>query len=82
MESLMARIRVQRKILRWGNGFGIRLTKADLQKLQLRAGSEAQVTVSGEAQRVDLTHLRWFRDEPDVGRRHDELLGEALDADH
>lgn len=78
----MGEIQVHRRILAWGNGYGIRLTKADLERLGLRPHDEAEVVVRGEPKGIDLSTLPVFHLGGDASIRHDEIIGEGLDADH
>lgn len=71
---------VEGRVLRWGNSYGVRISKADLERAGLKEGSKAIVRV--RAGKVDLSHvtfLRGGRARPDDSMRHDELLGEALE---
>lgn len=76
----MREARFRRKLLAWGNGFGIRVTKADAERLGLHAGQEIDVHIAPASDEVDLSHLAFFDDGPDVSVRHDEELRRALDA--
>jgi hypothetical protein len=78
----MGEILVHRKIVPWGNGFGIRLSKGDLERLGLRPRDEAEVLVRGERKGVDLSHFHFLRIGGDASIHHDDLIGEGLDADH
>lgn len=76
----MGEIQVHRRILAWGNGYGIRLTKADLERLGLRPHDEAEVVVRGERKGLDLGNVHFMR----LGggsKRHDEIIGAGLDED-
>ncbi len=77
----MAEILVHRKIVPWGNGFGIRLTKAELARLGLRPRDEAEVIVRGERKGVDLSHIHFINLGPNASERHDEIIGEGMEAD-
>lgn len=76
----MGEIQVNRRILAWGNGYGIRLTKADLERLGLRPHDEAEVVVRGERKGLDLAKVQFLR----LGggsKHHDEIIGAGLDED-
>lgn len=74
----MGDLHIRRKVLKWGNGYGLRLTKAELEKLELVPGQEADVRISSQPQRIDLSHLRFLDDDAtDVSERHDDYLEEA-----
>ncbi len=69
---------VRGRILRWGNSYGIRLRREDLEKAGLSPGSEAVVRVARPSERVDLSSLPTFRGgRDDDSLRHDEILARA-----
>lgn len=68
---------IEGRILEWGNSYGIRLRKADLERAGLAPGEEAVIRVARHPGKVDLSHLRSFEDAGDVAERHDAYLGEA-----
>lgn len=73
---------VEGRILEWGNSYGIRVRKADLERAGLAPGEEAIVRIARRSDKVDLSHVRFLRgDRSDVSERHDEYLGEARLAD-
>ncbi|MFA5862832.1 MAG: AbrB/MazE/SpoVT family DNA-binding domain-containing protein [Candidatus Thermoplasmatota archaeon] len=53
--------RVRRRLTEWGNGYGIRITKAEARKLGLRAGDTVDVEVQGEVAPNDVKRLPTFR---------------------
>ncbi|HEX2066768.1 MAG TPA: hypothetical protein VHI93_08150 [Candidatus Thermoplasmatota archaeon] len=76
----MGEILVHRRIVHWGNGFGIRLTKGDLERLGLRPRDEAEVLIRGQPKGVDLGNLPTLHLGGDASLRHDDIIGEGLDA--
>lgn len=49
---------MQAKVLRWGNSYGIRITKADAERLGLEAGDEVIVDVKAKpGDEIDTTQL-------------------------
>ncbi|MEK6985037.1 MAG: hypothetical protein AABX89_01470 [Candidatus Thermoplasmatota archaeon] len=78
----MGEIQIHRRIVAWGNGYGIRLTKGELERLGLRPRDEAEVIVRGERKGIDFSRLRFLHLSGDAGARHDDIIGEGLDADH
>jgi antitoxin component of MazEF toxin-antitoxin module len=69
---------VQARILRWGNSYGIRIRKSDLERAGLRPGEEAIVRIETKTDQIDLSTLPRFRSgHTDTSARHDEILGEA-----
>ena len=78
----MGEILVHRKIVPWGNGYGIRLSKTDLERLGLQPRDEAEVLVRGERTGVDLSKFHFLRLGGDASIHHDDIIGEGLDANH
>lgn len=66
------------KVLEWGNSYGIRIRKADLDAAGLTPGAEVTVRIERTPGRIDLSGIRFIKGgKPDDSERHDELLGEA-----
>lgn len=62
------------KILEWGNSYGIRLTKAEAERLGLRPGDEVIVEVKAKPdEKVDLSGVRTMSLGGDLAERHDEV---------
>lgn len=62
------------KVLKWGNSYGIRLSKEDVEGLGLREGQEVVVEVKTDPdERVDLSNLQTFSMGGDLSRKHDEV---------
>lgn len=69
---------IKARILKWGNSYGFRIQKADLERSGLRPGEEALVRLERRSGPVDLSELPAFKGGmADDSLRHDELLGEA-----
>ncbi len=69
---------IEGKVLRWGNSYGIRIAKKELQAAGLKPGMKIRLRLEGPAGEIDVDSLfAFFSDEPDVSERHDEILGEA-----
>ncbi len=79
-ELNMGKVRFRRKILRWGNGYGIRLTKAEAERLGATEKTVVDVEIEAEPPRFDPTRFRFVPMGPDASRRHTELAAEAADA--
>lgn len=80
-EINMAKVRFRRKILRWGNGYGIRLTKAEAERLGATQRTEVDVEVRPTHRGIDISSLTFLDLGGDLRRRHDDLAGPAADAD-
>lgn len=75
----MTEIVVEGKILEWGNSYGIRIRKADLERSDLQPGDTVSVRIEGGDRPVDLSDLPTLAGgRSDVSRRHDEVLAEGL----
>lgn len=61
------------KVLKWGNSYGIRLSKADVEELGLAEGDEVVVEVkTSPDQTIDVSGLRSFP-MGGIARDHDEV---------
>lgn len=62
------------KVLRWGNSYGIRISKQAAEREGLREGAEVVVEVRAKpGERIDLSGLRTFRLGGELSARHDEV---------
>lgn len=77
----MSSVRFRREVIRWGNGFGIRLTKAEAARLRAKERTVVEVEVTTEQPKFNALRWRIERWGRDVGRRHTDLAAEAVDAD-
>lgn len=70
--------RIRRRLTEWGNGYGIRLTKAEARKLGLKAGDTVDVEVKGEPAPNDVASLPKLH----LGGRYDidKIIEEETDA--
>lgn len=76
----MAAVRFQREVVRWGNGDGIRLTKAEAGRLNVKAHTAVDVEVRTEPPRFDPQKFKVERWGGKMRQRHTELAAEATDA--
>ncbi|MBW3581891.1 MAG: hypothetical protein KY455_02225 [Euryarchaeota archaeon] len=63
---------VHKRVTRWGNGLGIRLTKKEAERLRIKAGDEVEAEIFGQEDRPtkeDLDRLAIF----DFGGALDDL---------
>jgi antitoxin component of MazEF toxin-antitoxin module len=58
---------VERKLLRWGNGFGLRVTEDEARRLGLKAGDRVRAKVEDANPTNDVAKLALFR----FGGRYD-----------
>lgn len=69
---------VEGKILEWGNTYGIRVKKSDLEKAGLAPGTQVVVRLERRSGRIDVSAFPFVKGgRPDDSARHDELLGKA-----
>jgi hypothetical protein len=62
------------KLLKWGNSYGIRISKGDVERQGLMVGQEFDV-VPHAPQKVDLSHIRTFKGPAKFpGWSHDDVL--------
>lgn len=70
------------RILEWGNSYGIRLKKSDLERTGLAPGADVVVHLERRLQRVDLSGFPFIQGgAPDDAQRHDEVLANARQAE-
>lgn len=75
----MSEVVIEGKVLAWGNSYGIRIRKADLEREGLHPGEEVSVRIERSADEVDLSDLPVFSGgRTDVSERHDAYLAQAL----
>lgn len=61
------------KILRWGDGYGIRLSERDVEDAGLREGQEVVVDVQVRpGQRIDVSDVRPLFEHGSISVHHDE----------
>ncbi len=65
------------KLLRWGNSFGLRLSRRDVERLNLRPGAEVKVTIP-VADADPTAELPSFNFGADAADRHDELFAASV----
>lgn len=68
-------LHVRRRLTKWGNGYGIRITVAEARRLGLQAGQDVEADVHAAPQANDLSTLPTW----DLGGRDD--LDDAVDDD-
>lgn len=70
--------KIRRRLTAWGNGYGIRLTKAEAKKLGLKAGDTVDVELRGAAAPNDVSRLPTLH----LGGTYDidEIIEEEADA--
>ena len=82
MLDMMATIRIRRKVLRWGNAYGIRLTKADMERLGLHDKDEATIEVTPGRKENDLSAFPFLHLGGGLSTDHDEVAAAAAWDDH
>lgn len=71
------------KVLRWGNSYGIRLSKEDAEREGLREGQEIVIEIKArEGGKIDLLDLPSFNLGGETPERHDEYIAEAVLDEH
>ena len=64
------------KLLPWGNSYGLRVRKADAERLGLKPGETFACVVPDFTRRKDLSHWPRLDLGPDASARHDEGFDE------
>lgn len=74
---------VEGKVLEWGNSFGIRIKRAELEAAGIPPGTEVILHIERKPARIDLSKVRLIKDgRSDVSERHDEFLGSGRHREH
>lgn len=73
---------LHKRVLKWGNSFGIRLTRADLEELGIREDSEVDVNLELCKPNVDWDRLPDLGLPRDASTRHDEIIGQGIVEEH
>ncbi|MBW3583779.1 MAG: hypothetical protein KY455_11825 [Euryarchaeota archaeon] len=73
---------LHKRILRWGNSYGIRLTRDDLDALGMHPDDQVDIIVERCTPTVDWDHLPSLSLGPDASTRHDQIIAEGLDEGH
>lgn len=60
-DAMFNLVDIDRKLLRWGHGFGIRLTADEVRRLGLREGETVHATVKEARPRNDVGSAALFR---------------------
>jgi antitoxin component of MazEF toxin-antitoxin module len=76
----MTTIRMRRRIVRWGNSYGIRLTLSEVTRLQAGDKTPVEVEVSTEVSQVDIDRLPTFHWGRAASDEHDDVIGAAARA--
>lgn len=73
----MAKLHVRRTPLKWGNGFGVRLTQADFKKMGTTPEKPLDLELAPAAQGVDVAKLHMIRGRRTASADHTELSAES-----
>ncbi len=68
------------KVLKWGNSYGIRVSKADFERAGLHAGDMVNLDLAGRPTKVDLSGLPAFDWGGGGARDHDHILDQERKA--
>lgn len=74
----MSDVEVRAKLLEWGNSYGIRLSKDDVQRFGLRPNHEVRIRLEIKGAPLRVKDLPSF-DLQGASDRHDELFAESVD---
>lgn len=77
----MSLIAVRAKLLEWGNSFGLRLSRQDVERLHLRLDTEVEVKVDVEPNKIRVEDLHSFDLGGDAADRHDEYFANSAEED-
>ncbi len=73
-------VHLRRRLLKWGNGYGVRITKTEATRLGLRPGSELDMEIRPITAKEEVDALPTYR----LGGKYDidATIEEELDAGH
>lgn len=74
----MASVRVQRRLLKWGNAYGIRVTQEDARRLGAKERQTLEVDLKTQPEPLNPDDLPVLSLGRDAARRHDAIIGEGL----
>lgn len=78
----MPRVRLQRGLLKWGNAYGIRITRAEAERLDVKEKSPLIIDIQTDPPRIDLARITVMHlGGPDLSANHTQLAEDAADAD-
>lgn len=78
----MESIRLHRRLLRWGNAFGLRVTRREAQQLGAGEKDPVSADLRVEAQALDPSRLHLVDLGPEASQRHREWAREASSVRH
>lgn len=68
---------IEGKILRWGNSYGLRIRKEDVERAGLQPGQEIVARIKHGGDKIDVSDAPFFRSGyTDTSVRHDEVLAD------
>ena len=75
----MSTVTVEGKLLKWGNSYGIRISKKSVEELHLRTGTtlRVEVAVPAKGKALAWSEMPTFNLGGDASARHDEIFAEA-----
>ncbi|MHB8633784.1 MAG: AbrB/MazE/SpoVT family DNA-binding domain-containing protein [Thermoplasmatota archaeon] len=73
----MSLVAVKGKLLRWGNSFGLRLSRDDVQRLHLRPGAEVELKLEVSPSPDAQARVRTYRMGGKAADEHDQVFSAA-----
>ena len=73
----MSLVELRGKVLRWGNSFGLRLSKGDVERLHVQPGQETSVFVAVDEAPLGAMDAPSFKLGGHAADDHDALAGRA-----
>jgi antitoxin component of MazEF toxin-antitoxin module len=79
----MSMVTIRAKLLRWGNSYGLRLSRGDVERLHLRPDTTVEMRLDvTPGEKIRATEAVSFRLGGDAAARHDELFAKAALEEH
>lgn len=74
----MPTLKIRRAVIKWGNSFGLRLTRREVERLGIEAKREVLAELTPEPARANLDHIEALHLGRDASEGHDEILAEGF----
>lgn len=79
----MSLVSVKGRLLRWGNSYGLRLSRREVERLRLRPDTDIEVKVDvSPGKKISALDAPAFSLGGDAADRHDELFAQGALQDH
>ena len=78
----MSLVSIKAKLLKWGNSYGLRVARQDVERLRLKPGREVEVKVEVSNQSVPVSRVRSFHLGGRAADEHDAVFESSVASEH